>query len=88
VPALRFGILSLIGTAVYASVLACVGYGVGSAWHSVAHGLSVAGYALAAIVVGAIAAFIVIRLRQQRRERRDASAVIRQEQARESDHSC
>jgi membrane protein DedA with SNARE-associated domain len=88
VPALRFGILSLIGTAVYASVLACVGYGVGSAWHSVAHGLSVAGYALAAIVVGAIAALLAQPDDDERRERRDASAVIRQEQARESDHSC
>jgi len=68
VPALRFGILSVIGTAVYASVIAGIGYGVGSAWHSVAHDLSVAGYVLAIFTVAAIAAFIVVRLRQQRRE--------------------
>ncbi|HTZ91417.1 MAG TPA: DedA family protein [Streptosporangiaceae bacterium] len=68
VPALRFGILSVIGTAVYASVIAGIGYGVGSAWRSVAHDLSVAGYVLAILAVAAIAAFIVVRLRQQRRE--------------------
>jgi len=68
VPAVRFGILSLIGTAVYGSVVASIGYAVGSAWHSVAHDLSLAGYVLAVIAVGAIAAFITLRLRQQRRE--------------------
>ena len=68
VPALWFGVLSLIGTAVYATVLASIGYAVGSAWHSVAHDFALAGYALAAIVVAAIVAFVIIRLRAQRRE--------------------
>ncbi len=68
VSALRFGILSLIGTAVYASIMASVGYAVGSAWHSIAHDLSVASYLLAAVAIAAIAGFIVMRLRQQRRE--------------------
>jgi membrane protein DedA with SNARE-associated domain len=68
VRALRFGVLSLLGTLVYGSVLASIGYGVGSAWHNVEHDLSVAGYVLAALVVGAIAAFVVIRLRALRRE--------------------
>lgn len=68
VPALRFGILSLIGTAIYATIIASVGYAVGSAWHSVAHDLSVASYLLAAVVIAAVAGFIVMRLRQQRRE--------------------
>jgi membrane protein DedA with SNARE-associated domain len=68
VRALRFGVLSLIGTAVYASIIASVGYAVGSAWHSVAHDLSVASYLLAAVAIAAIAGFIVMRLRQQRRE--------------------
>jgi membrane protein DedA with SNARE-associated domain len=73
VPALRFGVLSLIGTLVYGSIIASIGYGVGSAWHTVEHDLSVAGYVLAALVVAAIAAFVVIRLRTLRREA-DASA--------------
>ncbi len=68
VPALRFGVLSLIGTLVYGSVIASIGYGVGSAWHTVASDLSVAGYVLAALVVAAIVAFVVIRVRAFRRE--------------------
>jgi membrane protein DedA with SNARE-associated domain len=71
VPALRFGVLSLIGTAIYATVVASIGYGVGSAWHSVAHDLAVAGYVMFAIVVVAIVAFILYRVREVRREARN-----------------
>ncbi len=71
VPAVRFGILSLIGTAIYATVVSSVGYSLGSAWHRMAHDLSVAGYVIAFIVVVAIAAFIIHRLREVRREARD-----------------
>jgi membrane protein DedA with SNARE-associated domain len=74
VSAVRFGILSLIGTVVYASVMASVGYAVGSAWHSVAHDLSVAGYVLGVLAVAAIAGFIYIRVRQQRREAQEQAA--------------
>ncbi len=75
VPAIRFGILSLIGTVVYATVVASIGYAVGSAWHSVSHDISVAGYIIVVLVVVAIAAFVVIRLRELRREARaDAAA--------------
>jgi membrane protein DedA with SNARE-associated domain len=74
VPALRFGVLSLIGTLFYGAVIASIGYGVGSAWHTVYHDLSVAGYVAAAVVVVAIAAFVFIRLRAIRREA-TASAV-------------
>jgi membrane protein DedA with SNARE-associated domain len=73
-PALRFGILSLIGTVVYASAVASIGYGVGSAWHRVAHDLSLAGYVIAVLVVAAIAAFIIYRLRELRRESREDGA--------------
>lgn len=73
-PAIRFGILSLIGTVVYATVVASIGYGVGSAWHSVSHDISVAGYVIVALVVVAIGAFILIRLRELRREARAAAA--------------
>ncbi len=68
VPALRFGVLSLIGTLVYGSAIASIGYGVGSAWHTVEHDLSVAGYVVAALVVAAIVAFVLIRVRAFRRE--------------------
>lgn len=68
VAAVRFGVLSLIGTVVYASVVASIGYGVGSAWHRVAHDLSLAGYVIAVVVVLAIVAFVIYRLRELRRE--------------------
>jgi membrane protein DedA with SNARE-associated domain len=70
-PALRFGILSLIGTVIYAAVLSSIGYGLGSAWKSVNHGLTVAGYAIFALIVLAIVGFVLYRLREFRRENRN-----------------
>ena len=43
VPAGRFGILSLIGTFIYAAALSSIGYALGSAWESVNHGLTIVG---------------------------------------------
>src|SRR5712672_2319005 len=57
-PALRFGILSLIGTVIYAAALASIGYGVGSAWESVNKGLTYVGYILFALIVVAIVGFV------------------------------
>ena len=71
IPPVRFGVLSLIGTVIYAAVLSSIGYGLGSAWKSVNHGLSVAGYAVFALLVLAIVGFVVYRLRQFRRESRN-----------------
>jgi membrane protein DedA with SNARE-associated domain len=68
IPAARFGVLSLIGTVIYATVLSLIGYGLGHAWQSINHGLTVIGYVLFAIVVIAIVGFVVYRLRQFRRE--------------------
>jgi membrane protein DedA with SNARE-associated domain len=68
VPPLRFGVLSLIGTVIYVTALTSIGYGVGSAWTSVSHGLAVAGYVIFAVLVVVIAGFVVYRLRQFRRE--------------------
>lgn len=68
VPPLLFGILSLIGTAVWVTVISLVGYGVGSAWKSIANGLAVAGYVIIALAVIGIAAFIAYRVREVRRE--------------------
>jgi membrane protein DedA with SNARE-associated domain len=67
-PALRFGILSLIGTVIYAAALSSIGYGLGSAWESVNKGLTVVGYVLFALIVIAIVGFVLYRLRQFRRE--------------------
>ena len=70
VPAGKFGVLSLIGTVIYATALSLIGYGLGSAWQSVNHGLTVAGYILFALIVIAIVGFVVYRLRAFRREAR------------------
>jgi membrane protein DedA with SNARE-associated domain len=67
-PLARFAVLSLIGTVAYASALSAIGYAVGSAWHSVAHDVSIIGYIVVVLVVAAIAGFIIIRLRAFRRE--------------------
>src|ERR1700727_3774950 len=71
-PPLRFTVLSLIGTVIYVSAFSAIGYAVGSAWSSVAHDVSVAGYIVVALVVVAIVAFVAIRLRAVRRESREA----------------
>ena len=74
IPALRFGVLSLIGTVIYATVLSVIGYELGHAWGSINHGLTDATYILVALVVIAITGFVVYRLRQFRREAAQARA--------------
>ena len=74
IPAGRFGVLSLIGTVIYATVLSVIGYEVGHAWNSVNHGLTIATYILVAIVVIVIVGFVLYRLRQFRREAAQAKA--------------
>src|SRR5512132_229794 len=68
VPPLLFGVLSLIGTAVWVTAISLIGYGVGSVWHSIAHGIAVAGYAIAVMVILAVAGFIAHRMREARLE--------------------
>jgi membrane protein DedA with SNARE-associated domain len=70
VPAGRFGVLSLIGTVIYAAALSSIGYALGSAWESVNHGLAIVGYILFALIVIAIVGFVIYRLRAFRREAR------------------
>jgi len=68
VPVLQFGALSLLGTVVYATTITMIGYSAGSAWDSIAHYLSIGGYAIVAIVVVIVGAFIIYRLREIRKE--------------------
>jgi membrane protein DedA with SNARE-associated domain len=68
IPPLRFGVLSLIGTLVYVVVLSSIGYSLGSEWSKINHGLTTVGYVLVAVVVLALIAFVVFRLREFRRE--------------------
>jgi membrane protein DedA with SNARE-associated domain len=74
IPPVRFGVLSLIGTVIYVTVLTSIGYGLGSAWTSISHGLAVAGYVIFAVLVLVIVGFVVYRLRQFRRESAQARA--------------
>jgi len=74
IPAVRFGVLSGIGTVIYATVLSVIGYELGSAWNSISHGLAVVGYILAALLILAIVGFVFYRLRQFRREAAQAAA--------------
>ncbi len=73
-PALLFGVLSLIGTAVWVTVISLLGYSLSSTWQSISHGIAVAGYLIAAVVVLAIVALILHRLREVRRETAAAGA--------------
>lgn len=68
VPPVRFGVLSAIGTVLYAVILSLIGYGVGSTWTSVSRGLSDATYVIVAVVVIVVVAAFLYRLRQYRRE--------------------
>ena len=68
VPAVQFGIFSLIGTVVWATAFSVIGYELGSAWQSVNHYVSIGGYAIVALVVLAIAALVAYRLREVRKE--------------------
>jgi membrane protein DedA with SNARE-associated domain len=72
VPPLLFGVLSLTGTAVWVSTMALIGYGLGSAWQSIAHEIAVAGYAIAVVAVITVASLIASRLREARLERQRA----------------
>ncbi|MGH3155451.1 MAG: DedA family protein [Streptosporangiaceae bacterium] len=71
VPLARFALLSLLGTAIYASAVASVGYAVASAWTRIEHDISIASYIIVAVVVIALAAFFVHRIREVRKEARE-----------------
>lgn len=55
VPLVRFGILTAIGSLIWLTAFALIGYEVGGHWRSIAHGFSDVGYVLAALAVVAIA---------------------------------
>ena len=67
-PALLFGVLSLIGTAVWVTAISLLGYSLSSTWQSISHGIAVAGYLIAAVAVLAIVALVLYRLREVRQE--------------------
>jgi membrane protein DedA with SNARE-associated domain len=76
IPALRFGVLSLIGTVIYVTALSSIGYSLGSEWGKVNHGLTQISYVVVAVVVVAIIGFVLLRLREFRKE---SAAAAREE---------
>ncbi|NNN21620.1 MAG: DedA family protein [Acidimicrobiales bacterium] len=69
VPALEFGIFTLIGSAIWCTALALVGYGLGSTMQNTINAvLSNAGYAIAGVVVILIAIFFAHRFRMKKHE--------------------
>ncbi|MGH9028506.1 MAG: DedA family protein, partial [Acidimicrobiales bacterium] len=72
---LRFGVLTSLGSLVWVGCLAGVGYGLGSQWHRITHGFSLAGYILVALAVLAIGAWILRRWRHVRAERHSGGIV-------------
>jgi membrane protein DedA with SNARE-associated domain len=67
VPPMRFGILNVIGTVIYATALSLLGYNLGSAWTS-NKGLTDATYGIVVVVVLILVGGIFYRWRQFRRE--------------------
>jgi len=67
-PVLLFGVLSLIGTAVWVTAISLIGYSLSSTWQSIAHGIALAGYGIAAVAIIAIVALVMYRLREVRKE--------------------
>jgi membrane protein DedA with SNARE-associated domain len=66
VPIVRFGLLTLAGSAVWDSAMALIGYEVGSRYNKIMHGVSDAGYVLGVLAVLAIAFVIYHRYRSFR----------------------
>jgi membrane protein DedA with SNARE-associated domain len=64
----------LVGTAIYASALASLGYELATQWQKIEHDFSLAGYALAVVVIGVIVAGVVHRLHSLREEERSSEA--------------
>jgi membrane protein DedA with SNARE-associated domain len=62
----RFVICSMIGTAAYATALASLGYSLASQWQKVEHDFSLAGYALAAVVIVVLVVGVLHRIRSLR----------------------
>lgn len=66
VPLVRFGILTALGSLLWDGAMAFIGYHLGKKYESVMHGVSYAGYLLAALAVAAIALVIWHRWRSFR----------------------
>lgn len=68
-PPVRFALSSLVGTAIYGSALASIGYALGTGWHRIVRGFTAASLVVVALVVIVLALAIWHRWRALRAER-------------------
>ena len=74
-PPLRFGVYTTLGCIPWTAALGIAGYALGANWESVANSFHGPTYAIAAIVVVALAAAVFVRVRRSRRDRAGRSPV-------------
>lgn len=79
VPIVRFGLLTLAGSAIWDSAMALIGYGVGSKYNKIMHGVSDAGYVLAVLAVLGIAFVVYHRYRSYKAATSGVHATARTE---------
>jgi membrane protein DedA with SNARE-associated domain len=70
-PPVRFGVYTTLGCIPWTTALGIAGYALGANWQSVANGFHGPTYAIAGILVAAIAAAVVVRVRRGRRDGAD-----------------
>lgn len=69
-PALRFGVYTLLGCLPWTAALAAAGYALGSNWNSIVHGFTVATIIIAVLAVAGIAWCYGMRIRRRSTARR------------------
>jgi membrane protein DedA with SNARE-associated domain len=72
-PPLRFGVYTTLGCIPWTAALGIAGYALGANWESVANGFHGPTYAIAGIVVVALAAAVFVRVRRSKRNREGRS---------------
>jgi membrane protein DedA with SNARE-associated domain len=68
-PPVRFGVYTTLGCIPWTAALGIAGYALGANWQSVANGFHGPTYAIAGILVVAVAAAVIVRLRRGGRDR-------------------
>jgi membrane protein DedA with SNARE-associated domain len=71
-PPVRFAVSSFVGTAIYGTALASIGYALGTGWHRIVKGFTDASLVVVALIVLALALAVWHRWRTLRDERRMA----------------
>lgn len=72
-PPLRFGVYTTLGCIPWTAALGIAGYALGANWESVANGFHGPTYAIAGIVVVALAVAVLVRVRRSKRNREGRS---------------